>query len=121
LAGMPISIVRRAEEVLKDLETTKGGVATSAVLASNGLHVADGIGHYDVGAQFIPSTRSYEWQTEEARLAAQRLEQAAGTPPDLDEIDMCAITPLDALNLLFLIQKKRRAQLIDVVTKHDNS
>jgi DNA mismatch repair protein MutS len=112
LAGMPISIVRRAEEVLKHLETTKGGVVTSTILASNGLQIAEGNGHYDVGAQFIAPTRAYEWQTEDARLAAQRLEQAAGTPADLDEIDVCAITPLDALNLLFLVQKKRKAQLM---------
>jgi len=50
---MPISIVRRAEEVLKHLETTKGSVATSAILTSNGLHVADGNGHYEVGPNLL--------------------------------------------------------------------
>ena len=48
----------------------------------------------------------YEWQSEEARIAAQRLE-AADSVDDLDIVDVCAITPLDALNLLFVLQKKR--------------
>ncbi len=40
-------------------------------------------------------------------MVASALEQANGTEPDLDAIDVCAITPLDALNLLFLMQKKK--------------
>ena len=46
-----------------------------------------------------------QWQIVEARTIATTLEQAG--EPDLDAIDVCAITPLDALNLLFLMQKKR--------------
>ena len=63
----------------------------------------------------------HEWQSEEARRVAQALEQVraeassptplhstpAPTEPDLDAIDVYAITPLDALNLLFVMQKKR--------------
>ncbi len=49
--------------------------------------------------------RRYNWQSEEARLAAQALED--GERVDLERIDVCAITPLDALNLLFVLQKKR--------------
>ena len=108
MAGMPPSIVRRAGEVLKHLETMKEGIGVGA----NGSLVADGTGRYDVGAQFIAPSRVYEWQSEEARLAAQRLEQAAGTQADLNSIDVCAITPLDALNLMFLMQRKRRSHLL---------
>src|SRR5258708_4857526 len=124
LAGMPMSIVRRAEEVLKQLEATKDGTAITAIIASNGydtIHyrhngslVADGNDPYEIGANFIAPTGDYEWQSEEARLAAQRLEKAKITPSQLDQIDVCAITPLDALNLLFVMQRKRRLQLMNV-------
>ncbi len=124
LAGMPMSIVRRAEEVLKQLEATKDGTAITAIIASNGydtIHyrhngssVADGNDPYEIGANFIAPAGDYEWQSEEARLAAQRLEQAKVTPSELDQIDVCAITPLDALNLLFVMQRKRRLQLMNV-------
>jgi DNA mismatch repair protein MutS len=124
LAGMPMSIVRRAEEVLKQLEATKDGTAITAIIAGNGydtIHyrhngslVADGNDPYDIGANFIAPAGDYEWQSEEARLAAQRLEQARVTPSELDQIDVCAITPLDALNLLFVMQRKRRLQLMNV-------
>ena len=113
MAGMPLSIVRRAGEVLKGLEAATDGKGTGVLVAHNGqIHsrslVADANGRYDVEAQF----RVYEWQSEEARLAAQRLEQADGTQADLDSIDVCAITPLDALNLMFLLQRKRRSHLL---------
>src|SRR5438270_12166395 len=59
LAGMPLSIVRRAEEVLKYLEAGKDGTGANGVFARNGydraangngmLKVADGNGHYDAG------------------------------------------------------------------------
>ena len=73
------------------------------------LIVADGNGHYTTGMKSIGLKREYEWQTEEARLAAQNLEQAVGALSDLDVIDISAITPLDALNLLFIMQKKRKS------------
>ena len=120
LAGMPPGIVQRAEEVLKHLEAGKN---VSAIYALNGnvRKVAEANGNYaadmqiapstnsndPVGAQFIAPTANYEWQSAEARTIAQELQHASGTEPDLDSIDVCAITPLDALNLLFLLQKKR--------------
>ena len=73
------------------------------------MRVADGNGHYNESMKSLGLKREYEWQTEEARLAAQNLEQAVGTLSDLDVIDISAITPLDALNLLFIIQKKRKS------------
>jgi DNA mismatch repair protein MutS len=128
LAGMPLSIVRRAEEVLKHLEAGKDGTGANGVFAGNGydrvvsgngmLKVADGSGHYDAGngheVKFIAPRKEYEWQSEEARLAAQRIEQAGGATPDLDMVDVCAITPLDALNLIFALQKKRRLLSVNV-------
>jgi len=114
LAGMPPSIVHRANEVLKQLET---GKHAHVALSINGTQkkVAEYNGHYNVdghtvGEQFIaPSSRThnYEWQSEAARLVAQSLQNDNDQEPDLDDIDVCAITPLDALNLLFLLQKKR--------------
>jgi len=104
LAGMPLSIVRRAEEVLKFLEA--GGIPSGAVQLSgqnghtfneDGLMVAESNGRYG----------QYEWQSEGARRAARVLENMYEMEPHLDMVDVCAITPLDALNLLFLMQKKR--------------
>jgi DNA mismatch repair protein MutS len=133
LAGMPLSIVRRAEEVLKHLEAGKEGADANMVFAGNGyerisngngtLKAADGSGQYhfengygaeNEGAQFIVPGKEYAWQSEEARLVAQRIEQADGILADLDTVDVCAITPLDALNLIFALQKKRRLLLKDV-------
>src|SRR5436190_16869483 len=57
LAGMPLSIVRRAEEVLKRLESAKDSISMHTSIALNGndvlinghseLMVADGNGHYN--------------------------------------------------------------------------
>ena len=113
LAGMPLSIVRRAEEVLRQLEAAKEGQGMlngKGELLNGNLArmVAESNGHYSIEeSRFIAPSRNYEWQSEEARSAALALlEQDV----DLESIDLCAITPLDALNLLFLLQKKRRTR-----------
>jgi DNA mismatch repair protein MutS len=115
LAGMPLSIVRRAEEVLKHLESVKMDAGVSRILAhnghaltlaeytvgkgeENGLLLTEENGGYVAGARFIAP---------QARQIAQALEQADEPESVLDTIDICGITPLDAMNLLFLIQKKR--------------
>jgi DNA mismatch repair protein MutS len=108
LAGMPLSIVRRAGEVLKQLETTKEGM--SVLLAQNRYEQMRANGSLVAGGK--ERYQNYEWQSEEARLAVQRLEQVNGTQADLDDVDVSAITPLDALNLLFLMQKKKRSHLL---------
>lgn len=52
---------------------------------------------------------AYTWQSAEGRTVGQVLvEHGADLAALLDEIDVCAITPLDALNLLFAMQKQRR-------------
>ncbi len=121
LAGMPASIVRRAETVLQQLEAEKmaahngllhlnGNAVTDPYIkhTANGVkHVAETNGHYEVRAREIGRYTTYEWQSEEARIAAQALEQADDEGAQLDAIDVVAITPLDALNLLFLLQKKK--------------
>jgi DNA mismatch repair protein MutS len=128
LAGMPLSIVRRAEEVLKRLESTKEKSTMHALFGQNGnlltdhennrkslIHqlatAADGNEQYEIGARLVALKQDYAWQTEEARLAAQQLEHNASASSDLhlDVIDVCAITPLDALNLLYIMQKKRKS------------
>jgi len=125
LAGMPQSIVQHAEAVLKHLESGKDHAGASRgsdatqnghpatpphyTIAQNGNAnmVAEGNGQYNE-VQFIAPDKHYEWQSEEARFVAQSLKNGNGKQPDLDAIDLCAITPLDALNLLFIMQKKRR-------------
>ncbi len=119
LAGMPRSVVQRAGEVLKGLETTREDLASKA-FAHNGngglphgdlkRMVAEENGAYAVGTLSSTPAVAYQWKSEEARLAAQALEQTNGSETNLNSIDLCAITPLDALNLLFLMQKKRRSQ-----------
>nr|MDQ2717070.1 DNA mismatch repair protein MutS [Chloroflexota bacterium] len=112
LAGMPPGIVRRAEAVLAQLEANKQHAGPDLTLysaqATNGhsLRVAETNGHgsYTLSS---PGDASYEWQSEEARSVAQTLERMSGTEHIMDSIDVCAITPLDALNLLFAIQRKK--------------
>jgi DNA mismatch repair protein MutS len=117
LAGMPQSIVRRAEEVLKHLEAGKNALPTQHGQSGmqNGhtlpretlqAHMVSGNGN---GLKVAEGRWRYTWQSEAAQAAAETLERAGvdGQEPDLDAVDICAITPLDALNLLFLIQKKR--------------
>lgn len=104
LAGMPQSIVRRAEAVLMQLEQTQD---------HHSLRVAETNGTYDyttasLQTHFIAAnTTSYEWQSEEARAIAHALETADGNGPDVYSIDVSSITPLDALNLLFIMQRKK--------------
>ena len=66
------------------------------------------------GTPFMAAENSakyhYTWQSEQARMVASTLERSEGAALDIDEIDVCAITPLDALNLLSLMQKKRKAK-----------
>lgn len=126
LAGMPASIVRRAAEILHYLEASKSNMQVrhslspdeyaSSSLSSSGLPTRNGTGmlvaeengHYNGGVQVAAPDSKYEWQSEEARLVAQALEDKREQEPDLNSIDLCAITPLDALNLLFMLQKRRR-------------
>src|SRR5437868_5370417 len=110
LAGMPLSIVRRAEEVLKHLESGKDRAGTNLVPQQN-VHAVTSM-QYAASANgdeklLAEGNGRYEWQSEEARLVAQALEHGDGQEPDLNAIDVCAITPLDALNLLYMMQKKR--------------
>jgi DNA mismatch repair protein MutS len=110
LAGMPLSIVQRAEMVLQQLESRSTGenvIFTAIVGTDSDRRVAEANGQYTPGDWPLSPQRTYEWQSDEARLAALALEQLDGTDAELEAIDVCAITPLDALNLLFLLQKKR--------------
>ncbi|MDQ2904314.1 MAG: DNA mismatch repair protein MutS [Chloroflexota bacterium] len=112
LAGMPPGIVRRAEAVLAQLEANKQHSGPDLTLYSaqatngHGLRVAE-VNDHSSYALLSSGDASYEWQSEEARSVAQTLERASGTEHIMDSIDVCAITPLDALNLLFAIQRKK--------------
>jgi DNA mismatch repair protein MutS len=108
---MPLSIIQRAEMVLQRLESQSTGehvIFTAGVEEGSNHHVAELNGRFTPEDGHLSRQRTYEWQSEEARLAALALEQLDGADTGLDAIDVCAITPLDALNLLFVLQKQRR-------------
>jgi len=108
LAGMPQSIVRRAEAVLQHLENGRLAGGKQDIFAHMGGELAVGAyAHNGDGVMVAETNGHYEWQSAEAEMVAIALEQADGSEPDLDTIHLSAITPLDALNLLFLLQKKR--------------
>jgi DNA mismatch repair protein MutS len=129
LAGMPLSVVQRAEIVLQQLETRGNSLSTTRVPAplhdtqTNGYHVvaesrlayagqaqAGGEGPTPIVYDLVESGSTHAWQSEEARLVALALERSPDADHELDSIDICAITPLDALNLLFLRQKRNRGR-----------
>ncbi len=132
LAGMPPSIIRRAQEVLRALEVGQhapGQVAGVALVsgalplssaaelpatgsATNGHRTGHDHGMRQAGVAEESGRLSltYAWQSEEGRRLAALLEQQGTDEALLDHIDICAITPLDALNLLFLIQRQRQRQ-----------
>lgn len=108
LAGMPVSVVQRAHELLLRLEVERGEVQTLLSPAQPQPHTLlaeEGNLYRDV-----PSTESvYTWQSEEGQSIGERLKITSGDLTVLlDEIDICAITPLDALNLLFAMQRQRK-------------
>ncbi|GCE13375.1 DNA mismatch repair protein MutS [Tengunoibacter tsumagoiensis] len=118
LAGMPLSIVKRAEHVLELLEAGRGSEPAqtpmalssadrrAAVASSVRRQVAETKGVVR-GMNTQPGSGGYDWQSDEARKAAQALDQTDDREAELDLIDVYAITPLDALHLLFLQQRKR--------------
>jgi DNA mismatch repair protein MutS len=103
---MPQHIVERAEALLHQLEHSGSSIQTVlAELSTTAIH-SNGNGSFSYVAE--PAGR-YEWQSEEARSVAAALDHLDQLPADLGMIDLSSITPLDALNLLFLMQKKRKA------------
>jgi DNA mismatch repair protein MutS len=106
LAGMPPGIVRRAEEVLQQLEQVTHSRELQAALVAREPVVSTMAPQKRNGRKIAERPERYAWQSEEAQYIAAMLEQGE-MEPELDDIDVCAITPIDALNLLFLLQKKR--------------
>jgi DNA mismatch repair protein MutS len=108
LAGMPAVIVRRAGEVLKRLEADRAELQQVLVAyeqQSTASRVAEA---YQNGYHAHPES-NYAWQSAEGHAVGQTLaESGEDLTALLDTIDVCAITPLDALNLLFAMQKKRK-------------
>ncbi len=108
LAGMPVGVVQRASEILKHLESERTEVQQS--LSYGELHsqvrqvAEERERRYD-----LPVKQSYTWQSDEGRALGETLNRNIDDITSLlDELDVCAITPLDALNLLFALQKSRR-------------
>jgi DNA mismatch repair protein MutS len=132
LAGMPASIVQRAQEVLKHLEVGQhapgqtpavalvAGVRPSALPGQSGPLAANGHTLAEERRLLQPADPAplmdYAWQSEEARCVAHQLllEQESGVEL-LDQIDVCAITPLDALNLLFLVQRRKQRKTSEIL------
>ncbi|GAC1617515.1 MAG: DNA mismatch repair protein MutS [Ktedonobacteraceae bacterium] len=110
LAGMPPSVVLRAETVLQQLELMRDG-AHDVFPTMKVTHTDISYSHNDNEKLLAEKYEQYEWQSEEARAVALAIAQANGTSPDLDAINVYAITPLDALNLLFFMQKKKNVLL----------
>jgi DNA mismatch repair protein MutS len=116
LAGMPSVIVQRAGEFLRELEAGNGSVRAllEPVAVSDGAslvrQVAESSEPYRVHAaenKHDHHNRQLSWQSEEARAVALVAERA-GRDSALDTIDVNAITPIDALNLLALLQKRSK-------------
>ena len=99
-------IVGRAEEVLQHLEqVTHSRELQTALVASEPVMATVGPQKRN-GRKIAEQRERYAWQSEEAQYVAAMLEQGE-MEPEIDDIDVGAITPIDALNLLFLLQKKR--------------
>ncbi len=111
LAGMPASIVRRAESVLLHLEKN-GHTSGQPQIARAQQDLAYLETQASAQQRLIAErVQNYSWQSEEAREAAMLLEQSEDDDLDLSAINLAAITPLDALSLLFLQQQKKRSAL----------
>ncbi|MBO0789805.1 MAG: DNA mismatch repair protein MutS, partial [Ktedonobacteraceae bacterium] len=115
LAGMPGSVVQRAETVLQQLENRRevGESISRRELASVQPGVPGKNGHAALLAEradLLDGYGRYEWQSEEALCIVAELERAEGEELDLARINLSSITPLDALNLLFLLQQKGRSR-----------
>lgn len=110
LAGMPMNIVTRAHEILLHLEASRAG--EQPTLAQPCAHVPQGAAHGHEPTRVAEAPSHYAWQSAEGHAVGQTLaENAHDVMALLDEVDVCAITPLDALNLLFAMQKKRKEVL----------
>ncbi|HLI68574.1 MAG TPA: DNA mismatch repair protein MutS [Ktedonobacteraceae bacterium] len=108
LAGMPTSIVQRANELLKQLETNRGQLQQVLSLEQQNGRTAQFAGKGQNSSITEPASH-YTWQSLEGRAFGQALEEnGEDIAALLDEINVYAITPLDALNLLFAMQKKRK-------------
>jgi DNA mismatch repair protein MutS len=111
MAGMPISVVKRADEILQLLEAGREQVLSYEQGNGRALLAEEAHENGYCGYSTSPA-HGYNWQSAEGRTVGQTLEENAGDVAALlDEIDIYAITPLDALNLLFAMQKKRQKHL----------
>ncbi|HEY0756372.1 MAG TPA: DNA mismatch repair protein MutS [Ktedonobacteraceae bacterium] len=121
LAGMPATVVKRADEILKRLEHEREQLqALLAPERGNGYHTGNAVYRREHSAE---SRSNYAWQSAEGCAVGQILAEQDDACADLlDEIDVYAITPMDALNLLFVMQKQRKeARKISVIEEHDHA
>jgi DNA mismatch repair protein MutS len=108
LAGMPAAIVQRADEILQRLESEREHVQAHLSSEQRNGRVASERNSHQNG-HLVETRQNYTWQSAEGRAVGEGLmDHGEDVAALLDEIDVCAITPLDALNLLFAMQKQRR-------------
>jgi DNA mismatch repair protein MutS len=116
LAGMPLAVVCRAGEILQRLEAEREQIQ----------HLLLNLPDHGQGERLAAQEQQgqgpgeYKWQSVAGRALGQNL-ASADLFTVLDELDVYAITPLDALNLLFAIQgqrKEARRAVIDGASAH---
>jgi DNA mismatch repair protein MutS len=101
LAGMPGAVVCRAGEILQRLEAEREQI--QRLLLTQPDHMA-GVAE---GEEPRPAAREESWQSAGGRMPGQQ-QASADLCAWLDKLDVCALTPLDALKLLFAIQQQRK-------------
>ncbi|HEV2653743.1 MAG TPA: DNA mismatch repair protein MutS, partial [Ktedonobacteraceae bacterium] len=78
LAGMPASIVRRAEEVLHSLEAGRSGEERRDAHVGQELTLGEYMLRPHKGVAVAEANGRYQWQSDEARVVASALERSSG-------------------------------------------
>ncbi|HET8841680.1 MAG TPA: DNA mismatch repair protein MutS [Ktedonobacteraceae bacterium] len=108
MAGMPASIVQRADVILKQLEAGRERIQPLLSLEQHNGHTPLIAEKRSNGLAEVAG-QNYTWQSAQGHAIGQILVKGTDDFASfLDEIDVCAITPLDALNLLFAMQKQHK-------------
>jgi DNA mismatch repair protein MutS len=119
LAGMPISIIQRAREVLAQIEHAPLESMPESRLAL----VAEAPAPYEPGhAMQAPAADAADTLQQGAALPAVLLDNTASNfLQALLALNVAAITPLEAINRLFALQQQARSLLLEHATRNNNS
>ncbi|WP_121639875.1 DNA mismatch repair protein MutS [Virgibacillus sp. Bac330] len=94
LANLPNSLITRASEILKELEGNMEAKSEVKVKAEQ--------------AASVEGTGQLSFFTEEEKLVSKHKSQYEKVVQELKDIDLFALTPLEAMNMLYQLQKKAR-------------